>query len=291
MTKHKTPPRGYRMLDYPLPHEFQYGGTFDFLDLSKDATMITILRSSETTTGVEAVEVNPRHAAFAEETGPTIANGSIVPRISFTLRASLSQATTVDNEFGAVQFHMLPIYTAFLDSMEASDDKTGEDVEGILELATSATAAKRVQPLFSGTNLTNGLAQPVNTVLDTEVFGDYGLTTDLVLESVAFTQDDFYDAMQYYTNGGMLKKVSGSIKTWTLSRDRRAMYHSNNFTNPTVKRGNAWMFCGVLLWTSIPGVHSFGIGTDFNGTDLDLVHFNLQIRFDEWNPNFDQTTV
>ncbi len=289
MPTHKNPPRGYRLTDHPLPHDFRYGASFDILDTTKDATMLTLLRASEdATVGIEAVEVNPRHASFAEETGPSCAMGSIVPRISFTFRASLSQALLTDNEFAKVQIQYIPIYTSFLSSLDASDDKTTEDIELILDLSHDVTA-KRVEPQFGTVNLTNASAHPVNTVLEAEGFADYGLGTSLPLESIAFDENRMYNALSFYTNGGMLRKVLGQKKTFTLSRDRPALYHSNNFTNPTVKRMNPYTYCSVLLWTSAVGIHSFGTSGDFNATDLDLVSFNAEIRFDEWNIDFDQT--
>ncbi len=289
MPAHKFPPKGYRLTDHPLPHDFRYGASFDILDATKDATIITILRASEdATVGIEAVEVNPRHASFAEETGPTCAMGSIVPKISFTLRGSLSQAMLVDNEFAKVNLNMIPIYSSFLSSLDASDDKTTEDIELLLDLSHDVTA-KRTEPQFGTVNLTNASTHPVNTVLETEVFGDYGLATDLTLESVAWDENRFYNALSFYTNGGMLRKVTGPKKTWTLSRDRPFLYHSMNFINPSVKRMNPYTFCGVILWSSLVGNHSFGITIDFNAADLDTVSWNCEIRFDEWNIDFDQT--
>ncbi len=288
MPQHKNPPRGYRLTDHPLPHDFRYGFSFDILDATKDATLLTIIRASEdATVGVEAVEVNPTHASFAEETGPTCAMGSIVPKVSFTFRAAMSQAMLLDNEFGKVQLNMIPVYSSFLSSLDAADDKTTEDIELILDLEHDVTA-KRVNPNFS-VNLTDTATHPVNTVLETEVFGDYGLAVDLTMMSIAFDENRMYNALSHYTNGGMLRKVLGRKKTWTLSRDRPALYYSNNFTNPSVKRMNPYTYCGVIVWTSIVGSHSFGISTDFNAADLDRVHCNAEIRFDEWNIDFDQT--
>lgn len=275
------------MDEYPLPHEFLYTGQFDLLDAAKNSTILTVLRSSESVTGIDLVEVNPRNNAFQEETGPTIANRSIVPRISFTLRASLSQAMLLDNEFAKVQFHMMPIYTAFLSSLDAEDDDSGLDIEEILEL-THAVGAKRVEPLYA-TKLSSTGTQPLNTILEAEALEDYGLTTTAVMENVAWNLDDYFDCLSYYTNSGMMRKVTGPIKTWTLTRDRTATYHSNNFTNPIVKRGNAYTYCGVLIWVGLPGAHSFGVATDFDAADKDIIHWNSQIRFDEWNSSFDQT--
>ncbi len=293
MPFHKRPPRGYRKMEHPLPHEFTYGASFDILDATKDATIVTAFRASEdATVGIEAVPVNPSHASFAEEAGPTCAMGSIVPQLNFTFRASLSQALLLDNEFAKVQIQFLPIYTAFLSSLDAADTKTAFDIETILELQHE-TGAKDVFPLYvAATDLTNGSNHPTSNVLDSgEAFGDWGLGTDLGLESVAFVPDEVYNCLQYYTNGGMLRKIIGRKQTFTLSRDRPAMYHSSNFTNPTVKRMNEYTYCGVLIWTSIPNIHAFGKIGDFDAADKDTVHWNCHFRFDEWNPDFDQTSM
>ncbi len=289
MPAHKFPPKGYRLNDHPLPHDFRYGASFDILDATKDATILTLIRASEdATVGIEAVEVNPRHASFAEETGPTCAMGSIVPKVSFTIRGSLSQAMLTDNEFAKVNLNMIPIYSSFLSSLDASDDKTTEDIELLLDLSHDVTA-KRVEPQYGTVNLTNASLHPVNTVLETEGFADYGLATDLTLESVAWDENRFYNALSFYTNGSMLRHVTGRKRTWTLSRDRPFLYHSMNFTNPTVKRMNPYTYCGVILWSSKVGNHSYGITTDFNAADLDTVSWNAEIRYDEWNIDFDQT--
>ncbi len=151
------------------------------------------------------------------------------------------------------------------------------------------TTAKRVNPNYGTVNLTGVRNQPVATVLETEVFGDWGLATDLVQESIAWDQVRFYDALNFYTNSGMLKKIVGRKQTFTITKDRPALYHSNNFTNPSVKRMNPYTFCGVIIWTGIPGTNAFGQPADFNAADLDLIHWNIFVRFDEWNPDFDQT--
>ncbi len=291
MPSHKRPPRGYRNLEHPLPHKFDYAGSLEVLDAAKDATICTLLRSSEDITAIETVEVNPQNANFAEETGCTVANGSIVPRINFTLRASISQVLALDNEFGQVQFHMMPIYTAFLSSMDAADSRLGTQLKDILQLTTAGTP-KTVRPTWAASQkLLNGTNQPINTITDVETFSDWGMTTNLLAQSVAWNVTTFYNAMQYYSLQGMLKKVVGPIKTWTLKRDRNALYHSNNFTNPTVKRGNEYMYCAVLLWTSIVGTHSFGHVGDFDAAAKDLIHYNVNVRYDEWNPDFDQTAL
>ncbi len=292
MPFHKFPPKGYRKMEHPLPHQFEYNGGFNILDNTKLATMCTLLRSSEPASNtIASVEVNPANNDFVEETGPTCARGSIVPRLNFTFRASLSQAMLADWEFAKVQIQFLPIYTSFLNPLEALDDKTNETIEGIMELAHGVND-KKVYPLFNAVDMTNETAHPMNSVLDTELLGDYGLGTDTSMEYITFGNETMYNALQYYSISGMLKKVIGQRKVFTMSRDRPAFYHSNNFTNPSVKRMNPYTFCAVLIWCSKPGFYSHGHTADFDSaTNKDLVHMSVDVKFDEWNPDFDQTEI
>lgn len=288
MTRHKFPPRGYKAEEYPLPHLFNYSFDLSAEDLTKSATMCTILRTSEAALNADAVEVNPRNSAFAVDAGPLIFNGSIVPRINFRLQATMTKGSIVTDLLEHINFKWMPIYTAFLPSLQAEDEKTATQVEDIVELTASLTN-KEVFPKFQA-NLTNASNQPLSTVTDAEVFGDYVLGGDAVLEAVAFVEKDFYDSLSFKTNAGMLGKVAGNFKTVRLTREKPYTYTSNNFTNPMVKRGNPFTYCGVLVFIpqASTGTQTFPIG---DTTAISHIHFKLSIRYDEWNPNFDQSTT
>lgn len=287
----KHPPRGYSKMQYPLPHNFSYSGVFDILDSAKRATYVTLFRGTETSLSPDSIEVNPRHDNFAEDQGPTCIFDSIIPKVSFTLRASLSQAMLADFEFAKVVFKMMPVYIAFEDSLTAKNinSPAESEVEDILHLAHTVTS-HRTQPLFV-TKLTARGSHPYSTISATDTEASWGLTTNATLENVAFIPETYYDALSYYTNAGMLRKVTGPVKTWTLNKDKGFVYHSDNFTQPSVKRINPYTFCGALIWTEFPGIHAWGNTADYNGTDLDLCWWNADIRFDEWNSEFDQTTT
>ncbi len=185
-------------------------------------------------------------------------------------------------------FNWMPIYSAFLDDLEAEDSKTNTQIEDVLELAHDTTN-EDVNPLYSTTNLVAGGNSPVSTVTDAnEAFGDLGLTTDLLLESVAFDKNAFWDNMQFKTNAGKLAKVAGQMRTITLNHERPYIYTSNNFTHPTVKRMNPFTFCGILVHLPLASE------TDqiFNANDVTSISHlvvNVAWRFSEWNHNFNQT--
>ncbi len=290
MVKH--PPRGYTKMQYPLPHDFSYKGVFDILDPAKRATYVTLFRGTETSLAPDGIEVNPRHDDFAEDPGPTCIFDSIIPKVSFTMRASLSQAMTTDFEFAKVIFKMMPVYIAFEDSLTAKNinSPAESEIEDILHLSHTVTS-HRTQPLFVTKLTDDGVDHPLSVVTAADSATTWGLTTNAKLENVAFSPAVYYDALSYYTNAGMLRRVTGPVKTWTLTRDKSMVYHSDNFTNPSVKRINPYTFCAALIWTEIPGAHAPGNSGDYNGTDLDLVWWQADIRFDEWNAEFDQTTT
>lgn len=285
----KKPPRGYRMMEHPLPHNFFYAFDLDFMDATKDATILPLFRTDTTAIAADQIICNPTNAGFAEDTGPTILNGSIIPKVMVSAKFNLSQATIADNEFGSVVVNVMPLYMAFLDTYEAKNaGPPSTEVEAIIEMQAISTGKKGV-PLYSGIDLTAGTL-PMSTITNGDVFGDWKLSVDTKLESVAFTQNDYYDALQYFSIAGMIRKVSGRKRSFVLSRDRTAHMFSDNFTSPSVKRGNHYTFCGLLVWVNIPGTAgSYGAAGDWNGADLDIIHGNVQVRYDEWNVDFDQT--
>ncbi len=288
LARHRYPPKGYNQLQYPLPHNFTYKFGLSLEAATKNSTMLTLFRATKKAAGVEAIEVNPKNAAFAEDGGTAVQMGSIIPKTSFTIHAQMTKAAIETDKLRQLRFSWFPIYTAFLSPLEAQDDKTTTSIEDILEL-THTVGDESTSPLFSNVDLLDAGNQPLSTVGFAEVIADFGLTTNALLESVAFDKELFRDAMQYYGNQGMLKKVVGRMNNVIISRDRMYRYHSNNFTNPAVKRGNPYMFCGVMF-------HIEQVGGDYqpilaaDTTVIDHVYFNVNVRFDEWHPLFDQAT-
>ncbi len=286
----KFPPKGYSQLQYPLPHNFKFGFSLSAEGPTKDSTILPLLRATEQAVGVSAIEVNPRNANFAEDTGCIIHMGSIVPRINLSFSMAMTKEAIETDKCRQLKVNWMPIYIAFEDSLIAKDDKTGVEVEDILELQHDATN-KDTYPLYSTVDLTGIVfSHAVSTVPFTEVFGDSGLGGNLIPESVAFDKELFYDALSYYTNSGMLSKVIGKMNTVILKRDKPFLYHSNNYTNPAVKRGNPYTFCGILFNCPqvLDGDQFFKAG---DTTAVDHVHITGRVRFDEWNAEFDQSAI
>lgn len=287
----KNPPRGYRSEEFPLPHEFTYNFGLHAENNAKDSTICTILRSSKAATGMEAIEVNPAHGSFAEDAGPLICNGSIVPKISLRLSAHITAAAANATTFPLKEllFNWAPMYGAFKDDWTASDIKTGVKISDIVEVLIDTTTNDDVTPLFTSAGSLVG-THPLSTVTDAEAFGDYNLTGTADMESVAFDKALYFDARSYYSISGKLAKVMPKINTVRVHAERAWHYYSNNFTNPIVKRGNPFTFCGILfhLPNCGSGDQIFDCG---DVTDIEHLRITAHIRFDEWNQAFDQTPI
>ena len=185
-------------------------------------------------------------------------------------------------------FNYMPVYSSFLDGLEAHDSKTGVQIEDILELQHD-TINQDTYPLFANVKLTAD-NQPLASVLDTEAFGEYGLTTNAVLESVAFDKDLFYDAVSYYSNKEMLRATTGGLRKVTISRDRPFHYYSKNFTQPRVKRGHPYTYCGMLFHLPQAGDNEQLFDTG-DVTAIDHLKITLNCRFDDWNVAYAQETT
>ncbi len=284
----QNPPRGYRSAEYPLPHSTAFGFSLAGVNETKNTTIYSIFHASESAVNPETVEVNPSNAAFAEDAGACIHPGSIIPKVRLTFQAHLTDAAVETDKLRALKFYYMPIYTAFIDTLEAEDTRIGatSEIQDIIGLSSNS-ASKRVLPLYSGTDMLNPSNVGLSTIPYTETFANYGLTTNALIESVAFDKQVWLDALHYYSNQGMLRKVCGPMKQVTVTRDRPFNFFSNNFTNPMVKRGNPFTFCGIMfhmdLIGSVDQYHAFD-----GATDVAHITIGGRVRFDEWNSSFDQ---
>ncbi len=284
------PPRNYEAEEYPLPHN-NYGRFSLGMESSnlKNATILPIFRATNELILPENVEVNPRNAAFSEEIGLSCFQGSIIPRTSFSFTAKMSKLAIETDKVRTMVFYWWPIYTSFSNNISAADEKTGDTVGEILGLLYSDTK-NRVSPVYSTTKLTGVNQTFLNTVGVTETFADWGLSVDFGIESIAINLLKIHDALQYYTNKEMLRGSIGRIHRVTLNRDRPYIYSSSNFTNPKVKRINDGTFCGVCYYCpEAVETEWFQTNRAVDVTNIDHMDISYRIKFDEWNPNFDQS--
>ncbi len=281
------PPRGYTAQQYPLPHNFSSSFGLGATSATKGATSIPLIRASELSIGVEGVTVNPRNSAFVEETGASAFMGSIVPKLNFTMSCFIPEAA-IATGVRHINFKFMPIYFSFIESMTASNDLAGEEVEDVLEMVHTV-GTKHANPLYAAKLFSPG-NMPLNTVTETEVFGDWDLSVDATYEGIVLDEELLFDSLQFFTNKGMISKAMGPIRTVSVRQDRPYFFSSNNFTKPSVKRMNPYTYCGMHVW--VPQADSTGQSLlDSEITDIEHLHFNYRVRYNEWNPNFDQTAI
>ncbi len=282
------PPRGYRAQEHALPHTYNLEFNLSMEGSTKDSTIIPLFRSTEACVGAEAIEANPRHASFGKDNGSACFPGSIIPKFKLDMRMWLTKVSKVTDLVRHLSLEWYPIYISFLDTLIAEDEKTGESIEDLLELQHDVTN-KDTYPLYSAVNAVASNL-PLSTKGYAEAFGDLGLDTSSLIEYVAFNEATLRNARMYYTNKGMLKKVLGPRHIVHLTQERNYHYFSNNFTYPTVKRMNPYTFCGILF--NVPQV---GQGKQYSlaseTTAIDHVAVSMDCAFDEWNPEFDQTST
>ncbi len=290
----ERPPPGYNKRDKPLHHSFYYsiGLRADSSQLNK--SMMTFLRTTLDSVDPATINVNPRNSAFAVETSPTICFDSIIQMMTITQSIFLSEAAIATDKINQFAFYDWNIHGAFEDSWTPADEKTTTTIAQLLHV-TSDTTKEDVVPEVNGVKIT-GKDQPVsNKVFPTEAFGDYNLTTNKVPEG---TTDDFdmideiFDAKQYYTNGGKLNSLMGKInKTILTNHKRQSLRFEKRFTPKNVRFGNPHLFFGRQLY--LPKVDEKGQLMIQGGTvgAAPQVGIKTNVRFNEWNPDFDQSRM
>ena len=290
----KFPPKGYTAQQYPLTHNFNYQFSLAVKDVAQNSYMATILRYSNIATGVEAVEVNPGHASYLQDTGPLCYLGSIIPRVNIKMTAWIDNdaknqaySAGATGPIHSAYFKWMPIYGGFLEAWTPEDLKTGTKVSDILQLTTNATQDD-VVPTHDGNNNDYAQNHPLSAVAHAEDYADYGLSVNAIMEDVDYNDDTFWDAMQFYSNGPALRKVTGKWRHAYVKREGYYKHHSNKFAHPNVKRINPYTYCGILFHMPTTGQFSQLLRSDETG-DVQTVNVDLEVYYEEWNPEFDQT--
>lgn len=284
------PPRGYSKQDWPLPHEHVmefgfslYGGHSPLLN----QTIIPLFNHDDEVIATPSTrETNPRNTNFGEQANLGTLRNSIIPRLRFHMSCNLTKHAIETDKVRNASLMLQPIYGAFRETWDAKDFKTDLDVKETIEL-TFATATEEVYPIFNGTDLpalTGGIFPPTQL----------GLTTDLKPEATTIDFNNLAYAQRYYSTKGLLNKVLGNRMWFNISRDKPLIFDWNRFVNPTVKRSNPYMFCGMIMYAPDEYNHrsiiTSGELTDPTATASAChMKFMMNWGFHEWNNQFDST--
>ncbi len=278
VSKKDWDPRTWR---YPLVHNYEFGFGLSADATTKASTMVPYMFQDNAIVDYETIKTNPENADFAVMSKPNICAGSYVPKIMINYTMYIPPS---DTELVHLKANTMKLSTAMLNRLDAFDKKTGNDIETILELQHETTD-EQVYPLWNGTKL-----------FETGGTFDYhtdvpGLTTDQQPEGIAFDKEMFFDGLQYYTNGAMLKNVTAKMKDWTLSEPlvphgRSIISRTYNGAVPSLaKFGNPYQFMGEIFHVPQTGsIDQYHIASQTTG--IEHLRVKGRVRFFEYNPDF-----
>ena len=247
---------------------------------SKQCTIIPMIMQDEGLGDPASYNAHREHASFAAYAGPNCYPDSFVPKIDANLTLALSKACINTDKVDKLNVMVMPIFMAFKDDYEAIDDLSSIEVQDVLEMQKEATD-KQGYPVWNGTAQGGD-----NYVVGTDV---PGLTAGQ-LQSVTFDLNQFYDAMQFLTISGKLRKCCGKPRWYTVSRYKNVNINLRSFVNPKVKKMNPYTFCGLLIYVPKESQHQ-QLVTNSDLSDTYHIHAIFNCRYDEWNENFDSTKV
>ncbi len=287
----ERPPPGYPVTDRPLPHNFAYQFALACNDETKNKFQATFLRTSTIDAAPSTINVHTRNSGFLEDKGPLIVNGSRVQFISIITRMKLTKAALITDDINALNIYSYNIHGAFEDSWTPADVISTTTTAQLLHVVSDVTN-EDVVPETDSLNL-DAQSHPLSNITATEVFGTYNLSTDDTPENTttdANILNELFDAKHYYTNGGKLNSLMGSIRRTTLRNNKTYMQtFEKKFTPKQCRAANPHMIFSrqYVIPKILDPSQILGEG-DIAGTGP-YVGFTVQVRFNEWNEEFDQT--
>ncbi len=269
-----------RTWQFPLLHEFTWTFGLSLKNTAKEATIIPDFFQDNALIDYELIKTNPLNADFAIDVTPNTMKGSVVGMLRANWTAFIPDANT---EIEIIKFHTLPIHTAMLNRLDAFDQKTGNDVETIIELQHETTD-EQTGAVYNGTKLFE--SQGVRDLSTSVPF----LTTNGQLEGVAFDKKLYFQAKRYYSNKEMLNSVTGQMRTHSIveplsPHGRAIVTNQNRIVNSMCKFQNPYTYQGTLF--HLPQADDlFQFHDSDTITDIEAVTVKGSTFFAEWNQDF-----
>ncbi len=265
---------------YPQPHDSRGAISFELDNATLDSTIIPFCFYDEGMGDPTARETNPRNAAFAvviSECNCFV--NSRINQMFAEFRFSMS-TFALDDNIPAIRFAYMPIYMAFQENYTAIDELSQLEIQDILELQTE-TSDRQGGPLYvAATDILEKASGTGNQGANTPF-----LDTDVGVESVAFVPAAYYNMLHHQTNGALLAASSGGLRWDTLTQNRP--YIRKRFSiAPKVKRMNEFTYCGLLLHFPLAGTTDQLMTVAEVTAAKAMVHVDYNIRFNEWNEDF-----
>jgi len=283
----ERPPRGYDRRDKPLPHYFVYEFGLDSAGSTRNATMATYLRTSKISNDPSTIEVNPRNAAFAVDTGALICEESIVQKM--TINKTIAMSAAFAAQVPAVTIQNLVIAGCFEDSWSPADERSGATVESIIEVTDEPTTNMDVTPKWTATALAKEEDQPFSTITGTENFTEYNMSSS-TMKSVAWNTKAYFDARKFYTNGNKMASVAPILKTRILNSKKQTYIRESGqkFVPKQCQFGRRDNYFGEMFHVPFFSDPEQIIDSFTTPSSAANVIYEIIVSFNEWNPLFDQ---
>ncbi len=295
------PPKGFESEKYPLRHRLKYGfGLSLGSSFDNTALLPIVMSSTDMAAGPATIIVNPHNTNFVSDTGPLVRQMSIIDRMRISLKFTMTSdcepahhisGTSTNEVFGgddvpAFKFLWRPIFNVYPEKLDAADDDTGTTVAAILALTKDATN-EDVVPITTNKLDTTGpgdFLQPMSTVNDVQVFGDFNLTTNTSMEDHVFDEDLLQDALRRYTNKGALRSCMGRTRHVTLTRNRPFKnFFIDKFVPRAIRRVQPYGFFGIQIHLPLDADDEQLFLLEDASSDGVHLGVRMLANFHEWN--------
>ncbi len=297
------PPKGFATELYPLRHRILYSFGLSAATATQNSAYATLVMSSTDMASADpsTIVVNPHNANYVTDSGPLVRQMSIIDKLRLSIRFNMTagcadrQEVSTDQFDGDSIYHLYftwrPIFFSFPEKLDAADDDTGTTVATILGLTKDATN-EDVVPLTTSKLPVVGnsdLSQPISTVNDVQVFGDYNMSTNLTMEDHPWDETLFQEALKRYTNKGALKACVGRTRHVHLTRNKPyKTYFLDKFVPRAIRRVVPYSHLGIQI--NVPTEVDIKSDYSYRVMKINVAHLGVKMicHYHEWNAEHDQ---
>ncbi len=295
------PPRGFRAEQYPLRHRLVFSaGLSAGVNTLNTVFLPIVMSSSDTDVVASTIQVNPHNTNYEEDAGPLVRVMSILDRMRISLKFNLTAvcndlAETASGTFtgdGIPSLRLLwrPIFGAFTEKLNATDDDLGTTVASMLGLTVDATN-EDVVPITTNKLPTTGssdLALPVSSVNAVQIFSDFNMTTDTTMEDHVHDENTLQSMLRRSTVKGALRSFMGRTRHVILTRNRPyKSFFLDKFLPSAIRRVNPFTFFGIQV--HVPAIADVEQAYHhLNASSNAHIGVKCIVNYHEWNIEHDQ---
>lgn len=269
---------------FPRPHTMHHDWAHGLETGAENAkTIYPICFQDEGLGTPSGYSANIQNAGFAVAAEANCYPDSKVGKIFSQFTFALSKYFFSADALNAVNIGYMVIAMNFKDDHTADDQLTGTTIDGLLEMTFETTDRQSI-PEWNGIDMvakTTG-----KNILPTK---QSGLTATQAIEGITFSEDQYYDGLQFYQNQGKLKKVQHGLKWFSLTKNHPTARIRINQKSAS-KAMNEYAFLGLLI-TIPPAGDIRQYHTAGETTDVSHVYVSTLTKYLEWNEAFDMERV